>query len=352
VRRESPSGDKTALDGIGAEIARLFVQTGARVTPVPEPSGDHLRVELGHGDQQVLLVGHFDTVWPRGELERMPVRRESGRLYGPGAYDMKAGIAIALLACRILNDTARLPGHRIVMIWTSDEEVGSTTSRRLLEREAARSRAVFVLEPALAGGGVKTARKGIADFRIEANGIAAHAGVDPERGASAVHELTKQAARLLALADPARGLTINIGRIHGGTRPNVVAAHAWMEVDVRIPTQADAERVVGAITQLTPVNPRVRLLVSGGMNRPPMERTPAVAALYERAARLARSLGRELPEGATGGGSDGNFTAALGIPTLDGLGADGDGAHALHEHIVEDSVPFRAALVAGLILLD
>jgi glutamate carboxypeptidase len=211
---------------------------------------------------------------------------------------------------------------------------------------------VFVLEPALAGGGVKTARKGVADFRIEATGISAHAGVEPDKGASAIHELAWQAVQLLALNDPLRGLTINVGCIGGGTRPNVVAAEATMDVDVRIPTQADAALVTTAITTLVPRDPRVRLRVTGGVNRPPMERTAGVAALYERAARIARQLGRELPEGATGGGSDGNFTAALGIPTLDGLGPDGAGAHALHEHVLIDSVPFRAALLAELLRLD
>jgi len=353
VRLESPSTDKVALDRVGAEIARLFVELGARAAPLPqERSGDHLRIEIGRGDTQVLVIGHFDTVWPIGQIETMPVRREDGRLYGPGSYDMKAGIAMTLLAARILIETNRLPSHRITMIWTSDEEVGSDTSRAILEAEARRSRAVFVLEPALAGGGVKTARKGVADFRIEATGISAHAGVEPDKGASAIHELAWQAVQLLALNDPSRGLTINVGCIGGGTRPNVVAAEATMDVDVRIPTEADAARVTTAITTLVPRDPRVRLRVSGGVNRPPMERTAGVAALYERAARIARQLGKELPEGATGGGSDGNFTAALGIPTLDGLGPDGAGAHALHEHVLIDSVPFRAALLAELLRLD
>ena len=353
VRLESPSTDKAALDRVGAEIARLFVELGARAAALPqERSGDHLRIEIGRGEEQVLVIGHFDTVWPIGQIDAMPVRREDGRLYGPGSYDMKAGIAMTLLAARILIETNRLPSHRIAMIWTSDEEVGSDTSRAILEAEARRSRAVFVLEPALAGGGVKTARKGVADFRIEATGISAHAGVEPDKGASAIHELAWQAVQLLALNDPSRGLTLNVGCIVGGTRPNVVAADAAMDVDVRIPTEADAARVTTAITTLVPRDPRVRLRVSGGINRPPMERTAGVAALYERAARISRQLGRELPEGATGGGSDGNFTAALGIPTLDGLGPDGAGAHALHEHVLIDSVPFRAALLAGLLRLD
>jgi glutamate carboxypeptidase len=353
VRLESPSSDKAALDRIGAEIARLFAALGGRATSLPqEHSGDHVRIELGHGEDQVLVIGHFDTVWPIGQIEKMPARREGGRLYGPGAYDMKAGIATTLLAARSLIEANRMPSHRIVIIWTSDEEVGSETSREILEAEARRSRAVFVLEPALSGGGVKTARKGVADFRIEAIGISAHAGVEPEKGASAIHELAWQAVQLLALNDSSRGLTINVGCIGGGTRPNVVAEHATMDVDVRIPTEADAARVTAAITALVPRDPRVRLHVSGGVNRPPMERTAGVAALYERAARIARQLGKALPEGATGGGSDGNFTAALGIPTLDGLGPDGAGAHALHEHVLIDSVPFRAALLAELLRLD
>jgi len=351
VHLESPSTDKVALDRCGGELARLLSGLGGRVTPLPQTAaGDHLRAEFGRGDTQVLVLGHFDTVWPLGQIDSMPLRREDGRLYGPGTYDMKAGIAIAMLAVRVLTETARQCRHRIVLLLTTDEEIGSATSRPIIEAEARKSRAVFVLEPALGAGGVKTARKGIADYRIEARGIAAHAGVEPERGASAIHELIWQAVRLSELADPPRGLTINIGRISGGTRSNVVAESAEMGVDVRIPTLADAERVGAVITSLTPKNPRVTLRVEGGVNRPPMERTPAVVALYEQARVLAAELGVELAEGATGGVSDGNFAAALGVPVLDGLGAIGAGAHAVDEHIVIDSLALRAALLAGLFM--
>jgi glutamate carboxypeptidase len=350
VRLESPSTDKVALDRCGAEIARLLAELGGRVTALMQSeAGDHVRAEFGRGASQILLLGHFDTVWPIGQLARMPVRRDDRRLYGPGAYDMKGGIAIAMLAVRVLTAARRLPSHRIVMLWTTDEEIGSTTSRVLLEAEARQSRAVLVLEPALSGGGVKTARKGIADFRIEAEGIAAHAGVEPERGASAIHELVRQALGLLELHDPGRGLTVNIGRISGGDRSNVVADRATMDVEVRIPSRADAERIAAVITALAPRDSRVRLTVQGGVNRPPMERTPKVAGLFAQAQAVARGLGFDLAEGATGGVSDGNFTAALGVPTLDGLGPQGAGAHALDEHVLVESLVCRAALLAGLL---
>ncbi|MBK5297902.1 MAG: M20 family metallopeptidase [Vicinamibacteria bacterium] len=351
VRLESPSGDVAALNRCGGALAHHMTALGGRVTPIAAPgAGDHLRAEFGTGESQVLVLGHFDTVWPVGQLERMPVRLEDGRLYGPGSFDMKAGIAQALLAVRAIADTHRRRPHRLVMLWTTDEEIGSTTSRGLIESEARRSRAVLVLEPSLPGGALKTARKGVGEFRVRANGIASHAGVDPTRGASAIHELAWQVTRLTELTDPATGVTVNVGLISGGSRSNVVADLAEAVVDVRIPTMADAARVTSAITQLVPRDSRVQIEVSGGIDRPPLERTSQVAALFDLAAVIAADMGRTLAEGATGGGSDGNFTAALGIPTLDGLGAEGDGAHALHEHVLVESLAFRAALVAGLIL--
>ena len=351
VRLESPSGDADALNRCGTSIAHELTRLGGRVTPIAtDGGGDHLRAEFGSGPSQLLILGHFDTVWPIGQLARMPVRQDDGRFYGPGAFDMKAGIVIALLAMRAVADARLDLPHLVVMLWTTDEEVGSLTSRTLIEAEARASRAVFVLEPSLPGGAVKTARKGVGENRIRATGIAAHAGVDPGRGASAVHELAWQVSRLVELSNPAAGVTVNIGTFHGGSRPNVVADAAEASVDVRVPTLADAERVVAALGSLVPRDSRVRLDVSGGLDRPPMERSEGVVQLYHLARALAADLGRTLEEGATGGGSDGNFTAALGIPTLDGLGADGDGAHALHEHVLLETLPFKAALLAGLLL--
>ncbi len=351
VGLESPSGDVAALNRCGAALAHHMTALGGRVTPIAAPgAGDHLRAEFGIGESQVLVLGHFDTVWPVGQLERMPVRLDNGRLFGPGTFDMKAGIAQALLAVRAITDSGRRPPHRVVMLWTTDEEIGSTTSRGLVEAEARRSRAVFVLEPSLPGGALKTSRKGVGEFRVRATGIAAHAGVDPTAGASAVHELAWQVTRLTALTDLTAGVTVNVGVIAGGRRSNVIADLAEAVVDVRIPTMADAARVTAAIMDLTPRDTRVGLEVSGGIDRPPLERTAQVAALFHLASALAADMGHTLAEGATGGGSDGNFTAALGIPTLDGLGAEGDGAHALHEHVLVGSLAFRAALVAGLIL--
>lgn len=351
VALESPSGDAVALNRCGAAIARHMAELGGRVTThAAGHAGDHLRGEFGSGRTQVLLLGHFDTVWPVGQLARMPLRRDTERLYGPGAFDMKAGIAIGLTAMRALSDTNRQAAGRVVMLWTTDEEVGSATSRALIEAEARQSRAVLVLEPALPGGGVKTARKGVGEFLLRATGIPAHAGLDPTRGASAIHELARQIVRLTGLTDLERGVTVNVGAIRGGTRSNVIAEHAEADIDVRIPTLADAGRLTAELQSLVPGDPRVRLELSGGVNRPPFERTPQVAALFERAEVVASELGRTLEEGAAGGGSDGNFTGALGVPTLDGLGAEGDGAHALGEHVRLEPLAFRAALVAGLLL--
>jgi glutamate carboxypeptidase len=350
VSLESPTTDKAAVDRCGRALATRLETIGGRVSRLPRVDrGDHLLAEFGCGTSQILLLGHFDTVWPVGQLERMPLVRSNGRLHGPGVFDMKAGIAIGMLATRALLETGVSLSRRVVMFWTTDEEVGSATSRAAIEAEARRSDAVLVLEPSLPGGAVKTARKGCGEYELRVRGVAAHAGIDPSKGASAIHELARQIVLVHKLQDLDRGISVNVGTISGGTRTNVVAEEARAVVDVRAPTQADATRVDAAFRALKAVDERTVVSVTGGLDRPPLERTAQVARLYQQASEVGRELGQALGEGSTGGGSDGNFTAALGVATLDGLGAVGDGAHALHEHVEIESLPDRAALVAGLI---
>jgi glutamate carboxypeptidase len=350
VRLESPTTDKAAVDRCGAELAARLEAIGGRVTQLSRPErGNHLLADFGCGTSQVLLLGHFDTVWPVGQLDRMPLTRANGRLHGPGIFDMKAGIATGMLATRALLESNTPLARRIVMLWTTDEEMGSGTSRQAIEEEARRSEAVLVLEPSLPGGALKTSRKGCGMYELTVRGVAAHSGINPEKGASAVHELAHQIVRIQALQDLARGVSVNVTQVSGGTRSNVIPDEARAVVDVRVPTMADASRVDRALRSLVTVDARTTLEVAGGVDRPPLERSAQVGRLYEQARQIARELGQELAEGGTGGGSDGNFTAALGVPTLDGLGAIGDGAHALHEHVEVDALPDRAALIAGLI---
>lgn len=349
VRLESPSTDKRAVDRCGAALAGMLGAAGAGVETLPQRDrGDHVRARFPGDGAPVLILGHFDTVWPVGTLERMPLRRDGDRLHGPGSFDMKAGIALALTAMAALR-AAALPHRPVTMLWTTDEEIGSATSRATIEHEARTAAEVLVLEPALPGGALKTARKGCGEFELTVHGVAAHAGLDPGKGASAIHELAVQIAAVERLQDLPRGISVNVGLVSGGTRPNVVAEEARAVIDVRAPTRAAADAVSSAIGRLQPVRPGTRLTIKGGFERPPMERTPAVVELFARAAAVAAGLGRELAEGSAGGGSDGNFTAALGVPTLDGLGAVGDGAHAAHEHVEIASLPWRAALIAGLV---
>lgn len=350
VRLESPSTDKAAADRCGTELARRLEELGAYVTRIEQVErGDHLRAVFAGGDQQVLILGHFDTVWSVGQIERMPVREEDGRLHGPGVFDMKAGIGVAMAAMRAIKALKVEHTPTVVMLWTTDEEIGSGTSRAMIEKEARRSAGVLVLEPSLPGGAVKTRRKGVGEFTLTVHGISAHAGIDPGQGISAIQELAHQVLAIGALQDLDRGVSLNVGVIEGGTRTNVVAERAVASVDVRVPTMADAERIEAAVRQLQPRLRGTRLEIRGGVNRPPLERGPHVVRLYEQAKQVAHELGFDLPEGGTGGGSDGNFTAALGVPTLDGLGPQGDGAHAIHEHVLLADLPRRAALVAGLV---
>jgi glutamate carboxypeptidase len=349
VRLESPSTDKAAVDRCGRELADRLRTIGGDVELVRTGTrGDQVTARFGGDGRPVLLLGHIDTVWPVGTLEHMPLRRDGARLYGPGTFDMKAGIGIAMLAVEALRATAT-PHPPLVMLWTTDEEIGSGTSRAIIEAQASGASAVLVLEPALPGGALKTARKGCGEFELTVTGIAAHAGVDPGKGASAVLELADQIAAVERLQDLDRGVSVNVGVISGGSRPNVVAAEAHAVIDVRAPTRPDADRIEAALHALQPHRPGTRLKIRGGFERPPLERTAAVERLFSVARRVASSVGRELHEGSTGGGSDGNFTAALGVPTLDGLGAIGDGAHACHEHVDIAALAWRAALVAGVV---
>jgi len=354
VRLESPSDDKPAVDRCGAELGEMLAAVGAEVTRSRQTaSGDHLWARWpagpsGESDRPILLLGHFDTVWPVGTLERMPLREEDGRLYGPGIFDMKSGIAVAMLAIHAL-DAVDGTTPTVSMLWTADEEIGSVTSRGLIEEAARESRAVLVLEPSLPGGGVKTSRKGVGEFELLVHGVSAHAGLDPAKGASAIHELARQVLALEALQDPARGITVNVGVVAGGSRSNVIADRASAKIDVRVQTMEDAARLEQAVRALQPTRSSIRLQMEGGVNRPPLERSAAVVRLYQYAREVAAALGQELAEGPAGGGSDGNFTAAIGVPTLDGLGPRGEGAHAAHEHVLIEDLAWRAAFLAGLI---
>jgi glutamate carboxypeptidase len=349
VRLESPSTEKAAVDRCGADVAARLRHAGAAVDMLrSDVRGDHIAARIAGSGRPVLLLGHVDTVWPVGTLDRMPLWRDRDRLHGPGTFDMKAGIAIALGAVAALQGTGT-PHAPIAMLWTTDEEIGSGTSRDAIELAAREAAAVLVLEPALPGGALKTARKGCGEFELTVEGIAAHAGIDPAKGASAIHELAAQIARISRLQDLDRGVSVNVGIVEGGSRPNVVAEHARAVIDVRAPTMADAKKVEAELHQLQPAGHGTRLNIRGGFERPPLERTAAVAHLFSVAREVAAALGRDLQEGSTGGGSDGNFTGALGVPTLDGLGPVGDGAHAAHEYVDVAELPWRAALVAGLL---
>jgi glutamate carboxypeptidase len=350
---ESPSGDRIALEALKAVLIDRLRTASASVGTDPGPLeyGHVLARFKGPAERRpALVLAHYDTVWPYGTLDTMPFRVEDGRAFGPGTFDMKASLAMLLRVMEVIERMGLELPRPVWALFTCDEEVGSPTSRSLIEELARESAYVLVLEPALANGGLKTSRKGVGRFHLEISGRAAHAGVAPQNGRSAVVELAHQVLVLQTLQDVAAGTTINVGVIKGGTTLNVVPAVASAEIDVRVASKAEGSRIESALRSLVPITPDTRLTVSGGINRPPMERTPAVASLFEQARRIGRDLGMDLTEGSTGGGSDGNFTAALGIPTLDGLGARGGGAHADDEHVVINSLSERSALLAALLL--
>jgi glutamate carboxypeptidase len=355
VEIESPSGDEEgsrAVVELLSEVARGIEGVTSVERLKSENYGEHLRVSAfndARGKGSLLIVGHTDTVHPRGSLRERSWREESGRIYGPGIFDMKANCSLVLESLRALSLLKITPRRPLVLLLTCDEETGSMTGRALIEEAAERARCALVLEPPASGGRVKTARKGTGIFRLRALGLAAHAGLEPEKGASAILEMARQIQRLHEMSDAARGTTINVGVVRGGTSSNVVAAEASAEVDVRFSTLEEARRIDEEMRSLKPFDERVRLSMEGGINRPPLERTEQVALLYEHARRVAAMLDFELGEASVGGASDGNFIAAQGTPVLDGLGIEGDGAHAVHEHIVVDGIAQRGALLAGLI---
>jgi glutamate carboxypeptidase len=352
VVRESPTHDKPACDNLCSHLASEFECLGGKIQIHPQPAaGNHLQVNFAGASSRkpVLLLGHFDTVHDLGTLQEMPWRHHQGRLYGPGVFDMKAGIVQMMFALWALRENAGELPRPVTVFLVSDEEEGSGSSRRITERLAKRCAAVLVCEPSGPGGALKTARKGVGGFTLRVTGHAAHSGLDFEKGHSAILELAGQVRALSGLTDLKRGITLNVGVIRGGTRTNVVAAEAIAEVDLRVARKSDGAVMERKVRQLRAVNPKCTLHIEGGINRPPLERTKHVAALFELARKLGRELGFELNEIAVGGGSDGNFTADIGIPTLDGLGAVGDGAHAAREHVIASELPRRAALLAGLI---
>ncbi|MGB7349536.1 MAG: M20 family metallopeptidase [Candidatus Acidiferrales bacterium] len=355
VEIESPTHDKAAVDRLGQIVASEWKRRGAVVRMLQQTScGNHVLAELQPTStatgRQIFVLGHLDTVYPMGTLAKMPFRVVKGRIWGPGTFDMKGGLAIALSAVDALRARRISPRRKIVFLWTSDEETGSRASRETIEREARKSEAVFVLEPAYGRDGrLKTKRKGVGEAELIVTGRSAHAGIDPESGVNAVHELALQIVRLLKWNDPKRGITVQANVIEGGTASNVVPARARAFVDVRVARLAGAQALNRKLRALRPILRGAKLEVAGGINRPPMERTPASRKLFAHAQELADEVGMKLAEAATGGGSDGNFTAALGIPTLDGLGAVGDGAHSPREHILVGSLSERAAILAGLL---
>ncbi|MGA7752097.1 MAG: M20 family metallopeptidase [Candidatus Sulfotelmatobacter sp.] len=353
VEIESPSDNKAAGDRMGAFLAGIFEALGGRAHfHRTADFADNLQIDFpGHDDAKpVLLLGHFDTVYPLGTLANMPCRLADGRLHGPGVLDMKSGIALMLFAIEALQTWHKgLPRPATVFL-VSDEEVGSSSSRKITEALARESAGVLVLEPA-AGlrGAVKTARKGVGDYTLTVRGVAAHAGLDPGKGHSAILELARQITAVSKFNNLKQGLTLNPGVIRGGTRTNVVAAEAVVEIDVRIKQAKQAAALDRKMRSLKPFDKHCKLTIEGGINRMPMERTAGVAALYRKAQTIADHIAWKLDEAAVGGGSDGNFTAGIGIPTLDGLGGVGEGAHAVHENILISELPRRALLLAGMI---
>ncbi|HEX7002944.1 MAG TPA: M20 family metallopeptidase [Trueperaceae bacterium] len=351
VELETPTGDASGMTRFAEYLLDRVGSVAASIEKLPGGiQGDHLRCEFGRGDEQILVLSHMDTVWPLGTVANWPFTVEGDRAYGPGTADMKGGLAVALHAIELLLETKLLSQQRVVWLITTDEEVGSPSSRPLIEAEAKRSGRVLVTEPGdPERGAVKTRRKGTGAFDIRVRGVASHSGAAHAEGASATSELARQIARIDSWTDYAVGTTLNIGEIGGGQARNVVADSAWASVDVRVEEPGAAKHIESALRNLAPIDGRTTIEVSGSITRPPMSRPPCVARTYDLAVECARALGLELPEVSSGGASDANFTAALGVPTLDGLGVVGGGMHSSGEYIVVPSLPSRTALLAMLL---
>jgi glutamate carboxypeptidase len=354
VTSESPSLEKAAADRCCGLVAEEWVKLDARVERLGQKNrGDHLRVTYApehlQAAGQLLVLGHYDTVYSVGTLTIMPFRISGGKAHGPGTFDMKAGIVQALFALQVLRQCNATLRKRVVFLWTSDEEIGSESSLKLIETEARRSDAVFVLEPSFGPRGLlKTARKGVGEAELIVHGRASHAGLAPQEGINAIHELAQQLTRIEEWNDHHRGVTINANVIEGGARTNVIAERARAVLDLRALRISDMRNLERRLHALRPIHKGARLEITGGFSRPPLERKVS-AALFARAKSLAKQMNLPLGECTVGGGSDGNFTGALGVPTLDGLGAIGDGAHSAHEHVIVNTMPARAALLAGLL---
>jgi glutamate carboxypeptidase len=350
VEIESPSTDKAATNRVARFVAQVARDLGGRVTIRPqEQRGDHVIARWGKGHGGFLLLCHLDTVWPMGTLAERPWRVDGQRAYGPGSLDDKAGAAISLTAMRGIRDLRLSLTHPVTLLFTSDEEIGSRTSRNLIEAEAAQAKVVFCMEPALPDGALKVWRKGTGRYTITALGQSAHSGAEHAKGINAIEEMAHQILRLQNMTDYGTGTTVSVGWVRGGTRSNVIPDQAQIRLDVRIQTLTQGKRVVEAIDNLQPVLPGTRLRIEGGLSRPPMEESPLTLVPFQRAQEIGHEIGLALTAGGTGGASDGNFTAALGVPTLDGMGAIGDNAHAVGEYVQISSLPERAALMAALL---
>lgn len=350
VELESPTTEKQAVDRLGAFVVDEAQRIGAEIRRYPQTAaGDHWSCTWGAGEKSLLLLTHLDTVYPLRTLEKMPLREQGGRLYGPGVLDMKVGIAMALCAIEVLQQQKKMEDRRLTLLCTSDEETGSSTSRALIEELAHENLLALCLEPALADGSLKTWRKGTGLIRIETLGRSAHAGSEPELGVNAILEMTYQVQKVVALADADAGTTINVGRIHGGTRTNVIPEQCKSAIDIRIRTLDEQRRITQALKEMEPMLDDAQVLIKCEWNRPPMVRNRLMQETFSRARSIAAELGLQLLEGGTGGGSDANFVAALGVAVLDGLGAIGEAAHSPNENVQLGSLPERTALLAALI---